>query len=138
MYVKRRTTLTSCDLRIYLDPRICRDPRLRQLNSLVNRNSNEQRLEPTPQQTLLRSGDLPLTDDSIMFHTVRNTLGLKRTGDADATHLLMLSIRSIFLIPSQWRMSGINAWKRMSLTPAIFSVRLKYSDARSAPRFLAL
>lgn len=48
------------------------------------------------------------------------------------------SILSIFLIPSQWRISGINAWKRISLTPAIFSVRLKYSEARSAPRFLAL
>lgn len=54
------------------------------------------------------------------------------------THLLMLSMRSIFLMPSQCRMSGIRAWKRMSLTPAMFSVRLKYSDARSSPRFLAL
>lgn len=42
-----------------------------------------------------------------------------------ATYLLILSIRSIFVIPSQWRMSGIKAWKRMSLTPATFSVRLK-------------
>lgn len=35
-------------------------------------------------------------------------------------------------------MSGIKAWKRISLTPAIFSVLLKYSEARSSPRFLAL
>lgn len=42
-----------------------------------------------------------------------------------ATHLLMLSIRSILVIPSQCRISGIRAWKRMSLTPAMFSVRLK-------------
>jgi len=41
-------------------------------------------------------------------------------------------------MPSQWRMSGINAWNLMSFTPAIFSVRLKYSDARSKPRFRAL
>ncbi len=41
------------------------------------------------------------------------------------THLLMLSILSILVMPSQWRMSGIKAWKRMSLTPAMFSVRLK-------------
>ena len=52
--------------------------------------------------------------------------------------MLILNMRSIFLIPSQWRISGINAWNRISFTPAIFSVRLKYSDARSSPRFLAL
>ena len=54
------------------------------------------------------------------------------------TYLLMLSIRSIFLMPSQWRISGINAWKRISFTPAMFSVLLKYSEARSNPRFRAL
>lgn len=41
------------------------------------------------------------------------------------TYLLMLSILSIFLIPSQCRISGIKAWKRMSFTPATFSVRRK-------------
>lgn len=42
-----------------------------------------------------------------------------------ATHLLMLSILSILVMPSQCRMSGIRAWKRISLTPAMFSVLLK-------------
>lgn len=37
----------------------------------------------------------------------------------------MLSILSILVMPSQWRMSGISAWNRMSFTPATFSVRLK-------------
>jgi hypothetical protein len=32
---------------------------------------------------------------------------------------------SIFFIPSQWRTSGMSAWKRMSLTPAMSSVDLK-------------
>lgn len=47
------------------------------------------------------------------------------TCPAITAHLLMLSILSIFLMPSQCRMSGIRAWNRMSLTPAMFSVRLK-------------
>lgn len=41
------------------------------------------------------------------------------------TYLLMLNMRSIFLMPSQWRISGIRAWKRMSFTPAMFSVLMK-------------
>jgi hypothetical protein len=50
----------------------------------------------------------------------------------------METMLSIFLIPSQCRMSGINAWKRMSLTPATSSVDLKYLSAESPPRFLRL
>ena len=45
---------------------------------------------------------------------------------------------SIFVIPSQWRTSGMRAWNLMSLTPAISSVDLKYLSAESPPRFLRL
>jgi hypothetical protein len=45
---------------------------------------------------------------------------------------------SIFLIPSQCRTSGISSWWRMSLTPAMFSVRAKYCVALSPPRLRAL
>ena len=51
---------------------------------------------------------------------------------------LMDTMLSIFLIPSQWRTSGINAWKRMSFTPAIISVDLKYLSAESPPRLRRL
>ena len=45
---------------------------------------------------------------------------------------------SIFVIPNQWRTSGMSAWNLMSLTPAISSVDLKYLSAESPPRFLRL
>jgi hypothetical protein len=45
---------------------------------------------------------------------------------------------SIFVIPNQWRTSGMRAWNLMSLTPAISSVDLKYLSAESPPRFLRL
>ena len=45
---------------------------------------------------------------------------------------------SIFVIPSQCRMSGMSAWKRMSFTPAMSSVDLKYLSAESPPRLRRL
>lgn len=85
----------------------------------------------------------PLAHDRIVFHAAREgrrcvspqkperyaaprpkTVSCGR-GLVEPTYLLMLSILSILVMPSQWRMSGIRAWKRMSLTPATFSVRLK-------------
>lgn len=51
---------------------------------------------------------------------------------------LMETMLSIFLIPSQWRTSGMSAWKRMSFTPAISSVALKYLSAESPPRLRKL
>ena len=44
----------------------------------------------------------------------------------------------IFVMPSQCRTSGIKAWKRMSLTPAMSSVDLKYLSAESPPRLRRL
>lgn len=51
---------------------------------------------------------------------------------------LIETILSIFLIPSQCNTSGINAWKRISLTPAMSSVDLKYLSAESPPRLRRL
>lgn len=51
---------------------------------------------------------------------------------------LIDTMLSIFVMPSQWRTSGINAWNRISLTPAISSVDLKYRSAESPPRFRKL
>ena len=45
---------------------------------------------------------------------------------------------SIFLIPNQCRTSGMRAWNRMSFTPAMSSVALKYLSAESPPRFRRL
>ena len=71
---------------------------------------------------------LPLANNSVIFHAV-DLCKLREEEryliTREMTHLLILSIRSIFLMPSQWRISGMRAWKRMSLTPATFSVRLK-------------
>jgi hypothetical protein len=50
----------------------------------------------------------------------------------------METILSIFDIPSQCSTSGINAWNRISLTPAISSVDLKYLSAESPPRLRRL
>jgi len=36
-------------------------------------------------------------------------------------------------MPNQCKTSGISAWKRISLTPAIISVDLKYLSAESPP-----
>ena len=41
--------------------------------------------------------------------------------------------RSMRDMPSQWKMSGISSWKRMSCTPATHSVRRKYLSALSPP-----
>lgn len=81
---------------------------------------------------------LPLANDCIVFHAIERVSMFHEWQANWITDLLMLNMRSIFFIPSQCRMSGISAWNRISFTPAIFSVLLKYSDARSAPRFLAL
>lgn len=51
---------------------------------------------------------------------------------------LIETMLSIFLIPNQCKMSGMSAWKRMSLTPATSSVALKYLSAESPPRFRRL
>ena len=51
---------------------------------------------------------------------------------------LMETILSIFEIPSQCNTSGISAWKRISFTPAISSVDLKYLSAESPPRLRKL
>ena len=51
---------------------------------------------------------------------------------------LIETILSIFLIPNQCNTSGMRAWNRMSFTPAINSVDLKYLSAESPPRFLKL
>ena len=51
---------------------------------------------------------------------------------------LIDTMLSIFLMPSQCRTSGMSAWKRMSFTPAMSSVALKYLSAESPPRFLRL
>lgn len=69
----------------------------------------------------------PLSDNGVVFHAagVRFSNLLHTRVKGPKTHLLMLSILSILVIPSQCRMSGIRAWKRISLTPAMFSVRLK-------------
>jgi len=57
---------------------------------------------------------------------VRTAATDPRTGHAPrVTYLLMLNILSILVIPNQCRISGIRAWKRISFTPAMFSVRLK-------------
>lgn len=45
---------------------------------------------------------------------------------------------SILVIPSQWRTSGMSSWNRMSLTPAMSSVDLKYRSAESPPRLREL
>lgn len=51
---------------------------------------------------------------------------------------LIDTMLSILVMPSQWRMSGMRAWKRMSFTPAIISVDLKYLSAESPPRLRRL
>jgi hypothetical protein len=51
---------------------------------------------------------------------------------------LIETMLSIFLMPSQCKTSGIKAWKRMSLTPAMSSVDLKYLSAESPPRLRKL
>lgn len=51
---------------------------------------------------------------------------------------LIETILSTFLIPNQWRTSGMRAWKRISLTPAMISVDLKYLSAESPPRLRRL
>jgi hypothetical protein len=86
----------------------------------------------------MRGVNLPLTDDGVVLHTVGMVTLMSEDYSGIKTYLLILSILSIFLIPSQCRISGIKAWNLISFTPAIFSVRLKYSEARSAPRFRAL
>ena len=54
-------------------------------------------------------------------------------------HISLIEIMlSIFVIPNQWRTSGMRAWNLMSLTPAMSSVDLKYLSAESPPRFLKL
>lgn len=55
------------------------------------------------------------------------------------THMSLIeTMLSIFLMPSQWRTSGMSAWNRMSFTPAMSSVALKYLSAESPPRFRRL
>ena len=51
---------------------------------------------------------------------------------------LIDTMLSIFWIPNQCSTSGMRAWKRISLTPAISSVDLKYLSALSPPRFRRL
>ncbi len=47
--------------------------------------------------------------------------------------LLIDTRRWMFVMPSQWKTSGISSWKRMSCTPATHSVRAKYWSAVSPP-----
>ena len=55
------------------------------------------------------------------------------------THMSLIdTMLSIFLIPNQCKMSGMSAWKRMSFTPAMSSVDLKYLSAESPPRLRRL
>ena len=51
---------------------------------------------------------------------------------------LMETMRSTLVIPSQCSTSGMSAWKRMSFTPAMSSVDLKYLSAESPPRLRRL
>ena len=57
----------------------------------------------------------------------RNTFAdLDALGDqASCFRLLMETNRSMRLMPSQWKMSGMRSWNRMSSTPATHSVRSK-------------
>ena len=69
--------------------------------------------------------------------------GFKRVkGDVTCrmnTYMSLIEIMlSIFLMPNQCKTSGINAWKRMSFTPAMSSVDLKYLSAESPPRLRRL
>lgn len=52
---------------------------------------------------------IPLTNNGIMLHATTSQRRLSLEGSLHMAYLLILSIRSIFLIPSQCRMSGISA-----------------------------
>lgn len=51
---------------------------------------------------------------------------------------LMETMLSILRMPSQCKTSGMSAWNRMSLTPAMSSVARKYLSAESPPRLRRL
>lgn len=63
---------------------------------------------------------------------------IRNVGISKTYMSLIETILSIFLIPSQCKTSGMRAWKRMSLTPAMSSVDLKYLSAESPPRLRKL
>lgn len=97
--------LTRRDLGIDFDSGVCRYQLFREFNSFVDRNPK------LVSVLLLLSSivhDLPLANNCVMFHAAEKVSCRFYTSN-DATHLLMLSILSIFLIPSQCRMSGIKA-----------------------------
>lgn len=119
---------TGVDLGIDLDPRIRWDPRLGELDSFVDGNAIGWPVSITGLGRAAKSSflDSPLPDDGIVFHAgYPNGSARAAQRDTRITHLLMLSILSILVMPSQCRISGIRAWNRISLTPAMFSVRLK-------------
>lgn len=126
--------LTCGNFRIYLHARICWNPGFRQLNTLMNWYSLISVLVAVTAKGEDNAYPWPTIASCFILVIVNKERILKWS----ITYLLILNILSIFLMPSQWRISGINAWNLMSLTPAIFSVLLKYSEARSSPRFLAL
>lgn len=118
---------TGRDLRINLNARVLRNPVLGKLDPLMYRYT-------TLSLDLGLEGEagvaLPLLDNGVVLHAIEWMISILRVTaahdvKASVTYLLMLSILSIFLIPSQCRISGIRAWKRMSFTPAMFSVRRK-------------
>lgn len=79
------------DLRIDFDSAVLGDHFLWDLDPLMNRDT--------------------LLDNGIVLHTVMCQLCIYGFFLAWSTHLLMLNILSIFVIPSQCRISGIRAWK---------------------------
>ena len=93
--------LTGSDLGINLHPRVCRDELVRQLNSLVNRDPADDEFR-TPLANDSHFSGLPLANDGIMLHAVGTVSCRTVTASLSWwTHLLMLSMRSIFLMPSQ-------------------------------------
>lgn len=121
---------TGIDLCINLYSRVGRDQRLGELNPLVDGDTVKRASSASaaaPGRTAAWYS--PLSHDGVVFHAKRRVMTRQtekpKRARLHTTHLLMLSILSIFAMPSQCRISGISAWKRMSLTPAMFSVRLK-------------
>lgn len=79
-------------------------------------------------------------DDRIVFPvdgTAIRTYTTKNVQEGSYISLIEIML-STFVIPNQWRTSGMRAWNLISLTPAISSVDLKYLSAESPPRFLKL
>ena len=95
--------LTGSDLGVNLNSRICGDELFWEFHPLVDGDSVLFNVRVSELRSLHEYG-LPLANDGIVFHAatrVRVCIKLENGGLISWTYLLMLNIRSIFLMPSQ-------------------------------------